>query len=106
MFPGLQFLRGEVDNVMAGISQQQSLASNLLDTLKGYVPKVQASWIGGDADEFAQDVTRKLVPAMVELIAAIGGINLNLTKATSTLDNADKKAKGLADQLGDLFAQI
>lgn len=106
MFPGFQFLRGEVENVMAGITQQQTIASNLLDTLKGYVPKVQASWIGGDADEFAQDVARKLVPAMVELIAAIGGINLNLTKAISALDNADQKAKGMANQLGDLFAQI
>lgn len=106
MFPGLQFLRGEVDNVMAGITQQQNIAANLLETLKGYVPKVQSSWIGGDADEFAADVARKLVPAMVELIAAIGGINLNLTKATGILDNADQKCKGLANQLGDLFGQI
>jgi WXG100 family type VII secretion target len=102
----LQFMRGDVSNVMSGIGQQRQIAENLLDTIKSYVPKVQASWIGSDADEFAADVARKLVPAMVELIAAIAGVNLNLTKATNTVDQADNKSKGMADQLGDLFGQI
>jgi uncharacterized protein YukE len=102
----LQFLRGEVSNVIAGVGQQQQLVSGVLDTIKGYVPKVQAAWIGGDADEFAADVARKVVPAMVELIAAIGGINLNLNKATSAVDAGDAKAKSMVNQLGDLFSQI
>lgn len=102
----LQFLRGEVDNVMAGVGQQQQIVSGVLDQIKSYVPKVQAAWIGGDADEFAADVARKVVPAMLELIAAIAGINLNLTKATNVIDQADNKVKGMADQLGDLFGQI
>jgi uncharacterized protein YukE len=102
----LQFLRGEVSNVIAGVGQQQQLVSGVLDTIKGYVPKVQAAWIGGDADEFAADVARKVVPAMVELIAAIGGINLNLNKATNAVDAGDAKAKSMVSQLGDLFGQI
>lgn len=102
----LQFLRGEVDNVMAGVGQQQQIVSGVLDQIKSYVPKVQSAWIGGDADEFAADVARKVVPAMLELIAAIAGINLNLTKATNVIDQADNKVKGMADQLGDLFGQI
>jgi uncharacterized protein YukE len=102
----LQFLRGEVSNVIAGVGQQQQLVSGVLDTIKGFVPKVQAAWIGGDADEFAADVARKVVPAMIELIAAIGGINLNLTKATSAVDAGDAKAKGMVSQLGDLFGAI
>lgn len=102
----LQFLRGEVDNVMAGVGQQQQIVSGVLDQIKSYVPRVQSAWIGGDADEFAADVARKVVPAMLELIAAIAGINLNLTKATNVIDQADNKVKGMADQLGDLFGQI
>ena len=43
---------------------------------------------------------------MVELIAAIGGINLNLTKATSIIDQADAKVKSMAGELGDLFGAI
>ena|ERR1051326_6091513 len=102
----LQFLRSEVENVYAGVGQQQQIVSGVLDQIKSYVPKVQSAWIGGDADEFAADVARRLVPAMMELIAAIAGINLNLTKATNTIDQADNKAQSMADSLGDQFAQI
>jgi WXG100 family type VII secretion target len=102
----LQFLRGEVSNVIAGVGQQQQITSQVLDQIKSFVPKVQSAWIGGDADEFAADVARKVVPAMTELIAAIGGINLNLNSATSIVDQADQKCQSMANQLGDLFGQI
>jgi uncharacterized protein YukE len=91
---------------MATTGQQQQITGQVLDTIKGFVPKVQGSWIGGDEDEFAADVARKIVPAMTELIAAIGGINLNLTSATNIVDQADSKAQGMANQLGDMFGQI
>jgi len=102
----LQFLRGEVSNVIAGVGQQQQITSQVMDQIKSFVPKVQSAWIGGDADEFAADVARKVIPAMTELIAAIGGINLNLNSATSIVDQADQKCQGMANQLGDLFGQI
>lgn len=102
----LQFLRGEVSNVIAGVGQQQQITGQVLDQIKSFVPKVQSAWIGGDADEFAADVARKVIPAMTELIAAIGGINLNLNSATSIVDQADQKCQGMANQLGDLFGQI
>lgn len=102
----LQFIRGEVENVVAGVNQQKQMSENVLSTIQSYVPKVQSAWIGGDADEFAADVARKLVPAMVELIAAIAGINLNLSKATSIMDQADNAVRGLADGLGDMFGGI
>ena len=102
----LQFLRGEVSNVIAGVGQQQQITSQVMDQIKSFVPKVQSAWIGGDADEFAADVARKVIPAMTELIAAIGGINLNLNQATGIVDQADQKCQGMANQLGDLFGQI
>ena len=102
----LQFIRDQVDNVTATVGQQQQVATGTLDQIKGFVPKVQSAWIGGDADEFAADVARKLVPAMLELIAAIGGVNLNLGKATGNVDQADTQVKGLADNLGEMFSQI
>jgi hypothetical protein len=102
----LQFIRGQCENVSAGIGQQKQIVSNVMDQVKSYVPKIQAAWIGGDADEFAADVARKVVPAMLELIAAIAGINLNLDKATSIIDQADSKCKGIVDSLGDQFSQI
>jgi uncharacterized protein YukE len=102
----LQFVRSEVSNVSSGVSQQQQIVSGVLDQIKGYIPKVQSAWIGGDEKEFEADVMRKVVPAMMELIAAIGGVNLNLNKATSVIDQADSKVKSLADELGDIFDKI
>jgi uncharacterized protein YukE len=102
----LQFLRGEVDNVMSGVKQQQQIVSGVLDQINSYIPKVQGAWIGGDANEFAADVGRKIVPAMNALIAAIGGVNVNLTKAINVIDQADSKVKSMADNLGDLFGNI
>lgn len=99
----LQLLRPDVENVMAGVKQQHQLVSNLSNTLKSYVPRVQSAWLGGDADEFAADVQRKVVPAMAELLAAIAGINLHLTKATTIVDEADAKAKSLAETLQEQF---
>lgn len=101
-----QILFPDISNVMSGIQQQQQIASQLLDTIKGYVPKVQAVWIGNDATEFGNDVMRKLVPAMLELIAAIGGMNLNLTKAQDIVRQADSQVSSLANGLGDLFGGI
>lgn len=101
-----QFLRPEVTNVMSGINQQKSMVTGLLDQINGIVPKIQSAWVGGDADEFAADVGRRIVPAMMEVIAAIGGININLTKATDVVDKADSKVKSLANQLGDVFDKI
>lgn len=101
-----QVLFMDVSNVMAGVTQQQQIASQALDTIKGYVPKVQAAWIGKDAEEFAKDVARKLVPAMMELIAAIAGLNLNLTKGLDIVRQADSQVSKLADQLGGVFDGI
>jgi len=91
---------------MSKVGSQQQQAQGLMSQIRGYIPKVQAAWIGGDEKEFEADVMRKLVPAMAELIAAIAGINLNLTKATSVMDSADNKVKSLANSLGDVFGKI
>ncbi|MBX7214433.1 MAG: hypothetical protein K1X39_10525 [Thermoflexales bacterium] len=101
-----QFLRPDVGNVMSGIMQQKGITDNVMQTLKSYPGIVKQTWIGGDADEFEADVMRKVIPACVELIAAIAGCNLNLTKATEIVDNADKAAQGIANNLGDVFGRI
>jgi uncharacterized protein YukE len=102
----LQFLREQVENVMSGVSQQKEITTNVMETIKSYIPMIQQAWVGDDATEFANDVMRKIIPAILELIAAIGGVNLNLSKATQIVDQADAKVKSLASGLGDLFNGI
>lgn len=100
------FVRGQCESAMSAVNAQKAQSTNVMDQVKSYVPKIQGAWIGGDANEFAADVARRLVPAIQDLIAAIAGINLNLTKAMSIMDQADQKAKGMADQLGGEFDAI
>lgn len=102
----LQFIREMVDNVKSSVTQQHGIGSDALEGVKATIPAIQASWIGGDSQEYAADVLRKIVPAMLELLAAIAGININLTKATSIVDQADSKVKSLAGGLSDLFGGI
>lgn len=102
----LQFIRGEVEAVQSTVRQQKQQTSGILDKIKSFVPKVMGAWKGGDEEQFEREVATRLIPATVELIAAIGGVDLNLKKATGVLDAADNKAKSLANGLGDVFSKI
>jgi hypothetical protein len=101
-----QFIRSEAENVTSIVTQQKQITSSILDTIKSFIPRIQSAWIGGDADEFAADVGRKVVPAMLELIAAIGGTNISLSKSVSIVDQADSQIKGLAGGVRDVFSKI
>ena len=101
-----QFMRDRVSEVSSGVSQQQNITTQVMDNIQGFVPKIMQSWIGGDANEFQADVARKIIPAITEVIAAIGGVNLNLTKATGVVDQADSKVKGMVDGLDQEFQKI
>jgi uncharacterized protein YukE len=102
----LRFIRSETNRINGIVAQQRQIVSGILDAIKSYVPKVQSAWIGGDADAFAADVFRKLVPAMMDLIAAIGGINLNLSKSIEAIDQADRQVQQLAGGVKDTFSKI
>ena len=101
-----QFIRGQCEQSSSMISQAQNITQNVMQQIQSYPNIVGNAWIGGDADSFAEKVVTKLLPAIAELIAAIAGINLNLTDATNTVDEADQKIQGMAGQLGDLFSNI
>lgn len=102
----LQFVRADVSNVMAGVGQQQQIVSQLLDTIKGYAGKIQNAWTGDDSNACQRAIIDRLVPNVIELIAAIAGVNLNLTKATQIVDQADAAVKKIAEGVGDLFNAI
>lgn len=101
-----QFNPAQVMDAASKVVQQKSTIDNAQSMIKGYIPKVQGAWIGGDADEFAADIMRRLIPKYVELALAFAGINVNLTKSTETVQGADGKAAKMAGQLGDTFSQI
>jgi WXG100 family type VII secretion target len=102
----MQMVFGQVQSCMGTVNSQKGMAEGSLNAIKGIVPKVEQGWIGEDADEFKADIQRKVIPAMAKLIAAIAGMSLNLGKAGETINNADKQAGGIANQIGDLFGSI
>src|SRR6266542_563973 len=101
-----QFIRPQCEQSSSMVGQAQNISQNVMQQIQSYPNIVGNAWIGGDADSFAEKVVTKLLPAIAELIAAIAGINLNLTDATSAVDEADQKIQGMAGQLGDLFGSI
>ncbi len=101
-----QFIRGQVEQSSSMVNQAQNITQNVMQTIQTYPNIVGNAWIGGDADSFAEKVMTKLLPAIAELIAAIAGVNLNLTDATNIVDQADQKIQGMAGQISDLFGGI
>lgn len=96
----------EIANVKSGITQQVGAVNNLNSVVKGYVPKVQAVWVGQDATQFGVEVMTRLIPAMTELALAIAGINVNLTKGEEIVNQADQNCSSIVGNLAGEFGGI
>jgi uncharacterized protein YukE len=101
-----QYLADGVQNSMSQIKQAQGMGQGVHSAVQSYPNVVGSAWVGGDAEAFQEKVLTKLLPAIAELIAAIAGVNLNLTDATSAVDQADNKISGMAGNLKDMFSAI
>jgi len=101
-----QYVSSGVSDAAVKFIQQKNTTDSSQSIVKGFVPKIQGAWIGGDAEEFAADIARRLVPKYVELALAFTGINVNLTKSNESVQGADQNASKMASQLGDTFSQI
>src|SRR5512135_1888511 len=94
-----QVIFDQVNQASSMVNQSKNITSNVMQQIQGYPSIVGNAWIGGDADSFSEKVLTKLIPAIAELIAAIAGINLNLTDATDAVSQADQKVSGMANQV-------
>jgi hypothetical protein len=95
--------------VMEGISkfgQQKSLTEQSQGIVKAFGPKVISGWIGGDADEFNQDIVRKLMPKYVEFALAFTGIQATLTNTMGAAQAGDQKSASLAQGFADQASSI
>jgi hypothetical protein len=101
-----QLIRPDVLAAITTIANEVVKATTLQSHLNGLAERVPQAWIGDDANEFSTDFTRRVVPAMVELIAAIGGINVNLNKGIAIVDAADQNAARVAANLTSKFKGI
>lgn len=97
---------GQVADTAKKFAQQSKLTEQEHSIVKTFGPKIQAAWIGGDADEHAADIVRKLNPLYIEFAAAFKGVELNLTKASQAASSADSAANKLANGFMDLCKNI
>jgi hypothetical protein len=97
---------GKVAEGIAKFAQAQKQVEQSQGIVKAFGPKVIAGWIGGDADEYNQDITRKLMPKYTEFALAFVGIQATLTKSTETAQGGDKKAASLAQGFADMAGGI
>jgi uncharacterized protein YukE len=101
-----QFLSNGVQQSMSQINQAKGMGQGVMSAVQQYPNVVGSAWVGGDAEAFQEKVLTKLLPAIAELIAAIAGVNLNLSDATSAVESADQKVSKLAGGLKDVFQGI
>ena len=101
-----QFLQDGVQNSMSQINQARGMGQGVMSAVQQYPNVVGSAWVGGDAEAFQEKVLTKLLPAIAELIAAIAGVNLNLTDAMDAVEQADTKISGMANNIKDLFQAI
>jgi len=97
---------GKVVEAAGKFTQQKSNTETSQGIVKNIGPKVISGWIGGDADEFNQDIVRKLMPKYVELALAFQGIQVSLTKTTETAQGGDKQSSSQAQQFADAASSI
>jgi WXG100 family type VII secretion target len=97
---------GGVQSAIQQVSQQHQTVQSVQDMAKQAQQTVMGSWIGGDEQSFNQAVLTKLLPAIMQLMAAIAGFGGNLTQGIDIMSTADKAVKGLGDQFGGLVDQI
>jgi uncharacterized protein YukE len=100
------FERGPVEQVISTVMSQKSEMEDVQSKTQGYVPKVMSAWRGGDEREFEADVQRKLIPAIMKLIAAIAGFGGNLGGAMNVMDQADSKITSMVGGISDMFGSF
>lgn len=102
----LKMLAGPVQDVIGRIMQQIGILQDLQSQFGGFASALQGAWVGEDADAFVQEVQTRLIPEIMDLIAAIGGLPGGISNAMDLIRGADSTGRSLVSGLGDLFGSI
>lgn len=102
----LKMLQGPVMDVIGRVTQQINVLGDAQSQLSGFASGIPGVWIGEDAEAFAEEVQSRVIPEIMALIAAIGGLPGGLNNAVNVVTQTDSQAKGAVGALGDLFGSI
>jgi WXG100 family type VII secretion target len=95
---------GEVRDAVGKISQQAQMGEQVSSSIRGAAdPLIGGMWRGQGASAFGDELMTRFMPQLADLIAAIGGFSLNLSQATSMMEEADGAASGIVNGIVDSF---
>lgn len=98
--------RNMVEGVLDEVAGHKRTVEDVDSSVRGnYVPLV-SSWIGEDADAFRDEVNARLLPAIAQLINAILGMSNGIVQARDTVEEADNRCVGQAEDLANVFKAI
>lgn len=101
------FIAQEIVDQVNAYQQNGRQCEQVVGNVRQGMSPIQAgAWIGMGAQAFIQEVITRLIPHILELIAAIAGFGGNMGKALNIMQNADKMVSGIVGQLGDVFDRI
>jgi hypothetical protein len=102
----MKMISGPLQDVISRIAKQLDVLGDVQSRIGGFSSALQGAWIGEDADAFVEEVQRRLVPEIADLIAAIGGMPGGLNNAMDIIHAADSNGMGMVSGLGDMFGSI
>lgn len=101
------FIADEISEQANQYARQSQQCTQTVSNIRGGMNPIQGgAWQGQGAKAFIHEVISKLIPQIMELIAAITGFGGNLTKALNIMTQADKMVSGIAGQMADVFDQV
>lgn len=102
----MKLLAGPVQDVIGRIMQQIGILQDLQSQFGNFASALQGAWVGEDADAFVQEVQTRLIPEIMDLIAAIGGMPGGISRGMDLIRGADSRGRSLVAEVGDLFGSI
>jgi hypothetical protein len=101
------FVADQIEEQINQFSRQGQQTERVVQQIRtGLNPISGGAWIGEGARAYQGEITGKVIPQIMELIAAIAGFGGGIGKAFSILTNADKMVSGIARQVGDIFDAV
>lgn len=102
----MKMLKGPVQEVIQRIMSQLSVMQDLQSQFGNFGSSITEAWVGEDAQAFADEIQSRLIPEIIALIAAIGGMPPGINNAIDIIDQADSKGRSMVNDLVGVFDGI
>jgi len=105
--PIFTFIAAQIEEQIQQFTRQADVCERVVSNIRaGAQPIQNGAWIGRGAEAFKAELVRRVIPQMMELIAAITGFGGKLGTALNIMRNADKMVQGIVGQVAGIFEKI